>query len=48
MFKKQLDEKSLYESYSLNSFFLLFNGISAFMGYIMPNLSMQKNSSDTI
>ena len=28
--------------------FLLFNGISTFLGYLMPNLSFYKDSSGTI
>ena len=29
-------------------FFFLFNGISTFVGYLMPKLFFWKNSSDTI
>ena len=44
-FKVKASERTLKWLFDLVS---LFNGISTFVNYLMPKLSLQKNNSDTI
>ena len=41
-------EENMQKLYIIFGIVSLFNGISTFMGYLMPKLSLQKNSLDTI